>query len=97
DNRFSELEGIFMRSPSQAINTSFSATSVPVLAHDPAVTAEVYSEVARLGVGEQFPAAIALTREIFGDFTIDISDDPEIHDCSYVTFNVRSSDTVDEA
>ena len=55
--------------------------------HDLAVPAEVYAEVARLGLGEHFPAAVALTRELFGDFTIDISVD-------HVTFNVRSSGTL---
>ena len=52
------------------------------------VSAEMYAEVARLGLGEQFPEVIALTRELFGDFTIDISADPEIYNCSYVTFDV---------
>jgi hypothetical protein len=61
------------------------------------VSAEVFAEVARLGLGEQFPAEIALTRELFGDFTIDISEDPEIYNCSYVTFKVRAEDPFDRA
>ena len=63
---------------------------------DPAVSDEVYAEVARLGLGEPFPEVIALTRELFGDFTIDISVDPEIYNCSYVTFVVRTDGTVEE-
>ena len=61
------------------------------------MSVEVYAEVARLGLGEDFPAAIALTREIFGDFSIDISMDPEIYNCSYVTFRVLADDPLDGA
>ncbi len=45
----------------------------------------------------QLPEVIALTRELFGEFTIDISDDPEIFNCSYVTFSVRAKDPSDKA
>jgi hypothetical protein len=64
---------------------------------DPAVPAEVYTEVVRLGIGSQLPEVIALTRELFGEFTIDISHDPEIFSWSYVTFNVRVADSSDKA
>ena len=84
-----------MSTSSHPLDTSIPAAAIPVPPQDPAVPAEVYAEVARLGLGEHFPAAIALTREIFGEFTIDISVDPEIYNCSYVTFNVGSGDTHD--
>jgi hypothetical protein len=87
-------EGASMSTPSHPLDTSIPTAAIPVSPHDPAVPAEVYAEVARLGLGEHFPAAIALTREIFGDFTIDISVDPEIKNFSHVTFNVRSSGTL---
>jgi hypothetical protein len=61
------------------------------------VSPELYAEVARLGLGDDFPAAIALTRELFGDFIIQIAADPEIHNCSYVTFNVHTRDSVESA
>ena len=53
--------------------------------------------MARLGLGDDFPAAIALTRELFGDFIIQISADPEINNCSYVTFNVQTRESVESA
>jgi hypothetical protein len=56
----------------------------------------IYAAVAHLGLAEQFAEVIALTRELFGDFTIDISVDPEIYNCSYVTFVVRTEGTVEE-
>ncbi len=59
--------------------------------------AKVHSEIARLGIAEQFPKVVALTRELFGDFTVSMFDDPEIHDCVYVTFKVRCGDSPDAA
>jgi hypothetical protein len=81
-------EGFSMSTSSHPLATSIPAAAKPVLPQDPAVPVEVYAEVARLGIGEQFPEVIALTREIFGDFTIDISEDPEIYNCIYVSFDV---------
>ena len=60
------------------------------------VSAEVFAEVARLGLGKQFHEVIGLTRELFGDFTIDISEDPEIYDCIYVSFEVVVHDTIED-
>jgi hypothetical protein len=62
---------------------------------DPAVPWEIYAGIARLGIGDQLAEVIALTRELFGDFTIDITEDPEIYNCSYVTFHVRSPETME--
>ena len=78
---------------SQSLDSSAPQPAVPIPS---AVSAEVFAEVARLGLGEQFPEVIALTRELFGDFTIDISVDPEIYNCSYVTFKVHSASTLDD-
>jgi len=86
-----------MSTSSRPLATSIPAVAIPVPPRDPAVPVEVYAEVARLGIGEQFPEVIALTRELFGDFTIDISVDPEIYNCNYVTFNVRAKDSCDRA
>lgn len=86
-----------MNTLSNMLDTSLPAVAVSVPSQDPTIPAELHAEIARLGLGEAFPEAIALTREIFGDFTIVISEDPEIHNCSYVTFKVQSSDTLDDA
>jgi hypothetical protein len=81
------------------MSTTSEPLSAPVIApmpavapQDPAVPSEIYAEIARLGVAGQFPDVIALTRELFGDFTVDVSVDPEIPNCSYVTFNVRTEE-----
>jgi hypothetical protein len=79
---------------SKSLDSSDSVSAVPVPS---TMLAEVFAEVARLGIGEQLPEVIALTRELFGEFTIDISEDPEIHNCSYVTFNVRAEDSYNKA
>ena len=88
---------------SRSLDTSDPVSAVPIALPAqprdpavPAVPAEVYAEVARLGLAEQFPEVIELTRELFGDFTIEISVDPEIYNCSYVTFVVRTDGTVEE-
>jgi hypothetical protein len=85
-----------MSTSSHSLDASVPLPSTPVQSPDPLVSAEVFAAVARLGLGEQFPEVIALTRELFGDFTIEISEDPEIYNCSYVTFVVRTDGTVDE-
>ena len=87
-------KGLFMSISSRSIDSSGAMPAVPLSS---AVSAEVFAEVARMGLGEQFPEVIALTRELFGAFTIDISVDPEIYHCSYVTFNVRAEDSYDRA
>jgi hypothetical protein len=86
------IKDVPMSTSSHSPVISSPAVAVPQQPLDPAVRSAIYTEVARLGLGEQFPAAIALTREIFGDFTIRISADPEIHECNYVTFHVRCGD-----
>jgi len=86
-----------MSTSSQSYDAAIPQAVFPVQPQDRAVSAEVYAEVARLGIGEQFPEVIALTREVFGDFAIDVSEDAEIYNCSYVTFHVRSDDTLDNA
>ena len=60
------------------------------------MSTEVFTEVTRLGIGEQFPKVIGLTREVFGDFAIKISQDAEVSNLSYVTFHLRCDDTLDE-
>jgi hypothetical protein len=79
---------------SKSLDTS---DPVPVMPIPSAISAEVFAEVARLGLADQFPEAIALTRELFGDFTIEISVDPEIYNCSYVTFVIHTEGTVDDS
>ncbi len=86
-----------MSTSAHPLDISVHAAATPVPRQDGAVPAEVYEEVARLGIGAQLPEVIALTRELFGEFTIDISDDPEIFNCSYVTFSVRAKDPSDKA
>ena len=86
-----------MSTSSHPLDTSIPAVAIPVSPQDPAVPVKVYAEVARLGIGEQFSEVIALTRELFGDFTIDISEDPEIYNCNYVTFNVCAEGSCDRA
>jgi hypothetical protein len=81
-----------MSTSSHPLDSPLSAAVMSVQSQALAVSVDTYAEVARLGIGEQFPEAIALTSEIFGEFLIDISNDPEIDDCSYVTFNVRSDE-----
>jgi hypothetical protein len=67
-----------MSTSSHPLDTPIPAAALLVTPQDPAVPVEVYAEVARLGIGEQFSEVIALTREIFGDFTIDISEDRDL-------------------
>jgi hypothetical protein len=67
---------------------SISIPDSPVQGKDPAVRLETYAQVARLGIGEQFSEVIALTREIFGEFTVDVSEDPEIYNYFYVSFTI---------
>lgn len=86
-----------MSTPSPLLDASTPALPTVVQPPAPAAALEIYSEVARLGIGEQFPEVIALTRELFGDFTIKISEDPEIQDCTFVTLVVRTGDALDEA
>jgi hypothetical protein len=86
-----------MSTSSQSFEVEIPQAAVAMQPHASVVPAEVYAEVARLGIGEQLPAVIGLTREVFGDFAIDISDDAEIPNCSYVTFRVRSDEPLEEA
>jgi hypothetical protein len=69
----------------------------PIPFANPKASRAILNEVARLGLSEQFPEVVELTREIFGDFEIVISEDPEIPNCSYVSFDVRVPGSVDEA
>ena len=86
-----------MSTSTDPLDTLVHTVAIALLRQDPAVPAEVYAEVARLGIDAQLPEVIALTRELFGHFTVDISVDPEIHDWSYVTFNVRVEDSCVDA
>jgi hypothetical protein len=62
-----------------------------------AVPAEIFAEVARLGLGEHFPLVVQLTRELFGeDFGISVEQDPEIGNWFDVVFTVRTGGTMDE-
>ena len=90
-------ESTSMSTSSQSYDSTIPRAAMPVPPQDPVVSAEVFAEVARLGIGKQFLEAIALTREVFGDFAIKISEDAEVSYCSYVTFHVRCGDTVNEA
>ncbi len=85
--------GIPMSISSRSLDTS---DPVPAVLIVRPVSAEVFAEVGRLGLGEQFPEVIALTRELFGDFTIDISEDPEIYNCIYVSFEVVVHGTIED-
>ena len=86
-------KGLSMSISSESLDISGLVPAVPLSG----VSAEVVAEVARLGLGEQFSEVILLTQELFGDFTIVISEDAEIYNCSYVTFVVRAEGTVDDA
>jgi hypothetical protein len=86
-----------MSTSSHPLDTAIPDAAIRVSPQDPAVPAEVYAEVDGLGIGEQFPEVIALTRELFGDFRVDISVDPEIYNCTYVTFNIRAEDSYESA
>ena len=61
------------------------------------VSEEIFTEVARLGLGEQFPLVLQLTRDLFGeDFGISVEQDPEIGYWFDVVFTVQTSGTMDE-
>jgi hypothetical protein len=87
-----ESKSFPMSISSRPVDTSDPLPAVPIPS---AVSAEVFAEVARLGLADQFPEVIALTRELFGDFTIDISEDPEIYNCIYVSFQVVVQGTIE--
>ena len=73
---------------------SLPPTAIPISS---SVSAEVFAEVARLGLGEQFPLVLQLTRDLFGeDFGISVEQDPEIGYWFDVVFTVQTSGTMDE-
>ena len=72
-----------MSTSTDPLDTMIHTVAIALPRQDPAVPAEVYAEVARLGIDAQLPDVIALTRELFGEFTIDISVDPEIYNYSH--------------
>ena len=84
-----------MSTSSQPLDDLGVSATAALPPRDAAVASEVYAEVARLGLGDDFPAAIAVTREHSAISTIDISVDPEISRCSYVTFNVRNRESME--
>jgi hypothetical protein len=84
-----------MSTSSHPLETAIPDAAIQVPPGDPAVPEEIYAEVARLGIGEQFPDVIALTREMFGEFTVDITEDPEIYNFSYISFRVVVSGTIE--
>ena len=85
-----------MSVPTQSLDTTTSIPLVVVHSLGATVPPEIRDEVARLGLAEQFPQVVELTRELFGDFEIEISEDPEIPNCSYVSFEVRMRGTVED-
>ncbi len=61
------------------------------------LSAEMFAVVARVGLGEQFPLVLQLTRELFGeDFEINVEQDPEIGNWFDVVFTVQTSGTMEE-
>ncbi len=88
-----EPKGPFMSISSRSLDTS---DPLPAVSVPSPISAEVFAEVAHLGLADQFPEVIALTRELFGDFTIDISEDPEIYNCIYVSFEVFVHGTIED-
>jgi hypothetical protein len=77
-----------------------SATPVSVVATPhapPVVSREVLAAVTRLGLAEQFPQVVELTRELFGTaFHISVEPDPEIANWTQVTITVTVRGTLDE-
>lgn len=86
-----------MSTTTHSLDTPSSLPLIPVGSLVVAIPVEIQDEVARLGLAEQFPQVVELTRELFGDFEIVISEDPEIPDCSYVSFEVRMRGTVEQS
>ena len=83
-----------MSIPLRSLDFSALALAMPI---PPVVPAEVFAEVARLGLGEHFPLVVQLTRDLFGeDFEISVEQDPEIVNWFDVVFTVRTSGTMDE-
>lgn len=59
--------------------------------------ADIFAEVARLGLGDHFQLVVQLTRNLFGeDFEISVEQDPEIGNWCDVVFTVQTSGTMEE-
>jgi hypothetical protein len=85
-----------MTIPTQILDAAASGPVLPPQYSTPAIPREIMDRVARLGLAEQLPEVVELTREIFGDFEIVISEDPEIPNCSYVSFEVEVAGALEE-
>ena len=87
-------KGLSMSISSRSLDTS---GSVPEISIPSAMWAEIFAEVARLGLGEHFPLAVQLTRSLFGeDFEISVEQDPEIGNWFDVVFTVHTGGTMEE-
>ena len=83
-----------MSTSSQPLDDLGVSATAALPPRDAAVASEVYAEVAVWDWAMIFRPQLRL-RELFGDFTIDISVDPEIQRCSYMTFNVRNRESME--
>ncbi len=65
----------------------------------PIMVAEDVLRVAkRLGVAEQLPRVVALSRELFGDaIALHVTEDPELADWTHIAVDARLTGTVGEA
>jgi hypothetical protein len=62
-----------------------------------AVPDDVLRTAERLGIAEQLPQVIALSREIFGDsLTLCVVEDPELDDWTHIVVDAQSTGTVEE-
>jgi hypothetical protein len=62
------------------------------------VSEDVLRAAERLGVAEQLPRVVALSRELFGDaVTLRVTEDPELADWTHIAIDARLTGTVEEA
>jgi len=83
-----------MNISTRSLDTSGPLLAVPIPS---TVSADIFAEVARLGLGDHFPFVVQLTRDLFGeDFEISVEQDPEIGNWFDVVFTVQTRGTMDE-
>jgi hypothetical protein len=82
--------------PTEPLDTAVAAPAGSVPSRDAEISREILEEVARLGLAEHFPAVVALTRGLFGEFEVQVEEDPEIANWYDVVFRVRVGGTIDE-
>ncbi len=81
---------------SNALDSSNPLTAMPLAMAAVDVSAEVLAEARRLGLAEQLPLVVQLTRELFGDLSIGVERDAEIDHWSDLVFSVRATGSMEE-